>query len=107
MVNNLYGDTESQGLLKQLSSRDGMLKRLRKHMPTTRLKSVMEGLFSSKVSYGMTVWGRIWNIPGSLNEDASMRTSPSITKDDDLQVLQNKCLRIVTDSDYEHQQVNY
>ena len=99
---HLYGDTENQGLLKQLSSRVGMLKRLRKHMPITRLRTVMEGLFSSKLSYGITVWGRIWNIPGSLDVDASTRASPSITKDDlrKIQVLQNKCLRIVTNSDY-------
>ena len=106
---NICGEVKSEttsekllGVVVNNTIRVGMLKRLRKHMPTTRLKSVMEGLFSSKVSYGMTVWGRIWNIPGSLDEDASTRTSPSITKDDlrKIQVLQNKCLRIVTDSDY-------
>ena len=62
----------------------------------------MAGMFSSKLTYGITVWGRIWNIPGSLDEEALGRTSPSLTKDDlrKLQVLQNKCLRIVTNSDY-------
>ena len=48
----------------------------------------------------MTVWGRIWNIPGSLDEE--LRSSSSLTKEDlrKLQVLQNKCLRLVTNSDY-------
>ena len=52
--------------------------------------------------YGMSVWSRVWQMPGSLDEEATTRTSPSITKEDvrKLQVLQNKCLRIVTNSDY-------
>ena len=51
----------------------------------------------------MTVWSRVWDIPGTMDEDASLRKSPSLTKDDvrKLQVLQNKCLRIITNSDYE------
>ena len=88
------------GLVKQLSTRVNMLKRLKRHMSPTRLRLVMEGLFSSKLIYGMTVWGRVWGIPGSLDEEA--RASPTMTKDDlrKLQVLQNKCLRLLTDSDY-------
>ena len=37
-----------------------------------------------------------------MDEDLNTRTSPSITKEDvrKLQVLQNKCLRMVTNSDY-------
>ena len=60
----------------------------------------MEGLFSSKLIYGITVWGRVWGIPGSHDEEA--RASPTMTKDDirKLQVLQNKCLRMLTNSDY-------
>ena len=51
--------------------------------------------------YGMTVWGRIWGIPGSMDVDQNTRQSP--TKEDvcKLQVLQNKCMRIMTDSDYQ------
>ena len=61
---------------------------------------IMEGLFSSKLTYGMTVWGRVWNIPG--DRDETTRTSPTMTKEDlrKLQVLQNKCLRLVTNCDY-------
>ena len=54
---HLYGDEENQGLLKQLSSRVGMLKRLKKYLPPARLKLVIAGMFSSKIMYGMTVWG--------------------------------------------------
>ena len=100
--NHLYGDTENLGLMKQLSTRVGMLKKLGKFMPPARLKMVMEGMFTSKLQYGMTVWGRVWNIPGSLDEDEAVRKCPSLKKEDvrKLQVLQNKCLRIITHSDY-------
>ena len=62
----------------------------------------MEGMFGSKLVYGITVWGQVWHILGSLDEAAQTRTSSSLTKEDvrKLQVLQNKCLRMVTDSDY-------
>ena len=100
--NHFYGDEENQGLVKQLSSRVGVLKRLKKYLPPHRLKMVMEGMFSSKMRYGMTVWGRVWQIPGSLDEDQATRNSASMTKEDArrLQVLQNKCLRLLTNSDY-------
>ena len=99
---HLYGDEENQGLLKQLSSRVGILRKLKKYLPPARLKLIMDGVFNSKMSYGITVWGRVWQIPGSLDENLNNRTSPSITKEDvrKLQVLQNKCLRIITNSDY-------
>ena len=86
-------------MLKQLSTRVNMLARLKRHMPPSRLRLIMEGLFSSKMIYGMTVWGRVWGIPGSLDEE--LRASPTLTKDDlrKLQVLQNKCLRLITNSD--------
>ena len=73
-----------------------MLKRLRRFLSPAKLKLVMEGLFSSKVIYGMTVWG----IPGGLDEEA--RTSRTMTKEDlrKLQVLHNKCMRLVTDSEH-------
>ena len=59
----------------------------------------MDGLFGSKLAYGMTVWGRVWSIPGGTEEGIR---SPTLTKEDmrKLQVLQNKCLRILTSSDY-------
>ena len=43
--------------------------------------------------------GRVWQIPGNLADEVR---SPSLTKEDlrKLQVLQNKCLRLVTNCDY-------
>ena len=62
----------------------------------------MDGIFKSKMVYGIAFWGRVWQILGSLDEDLNNRTSPSLTKEDvcKLQVLQNKCLRMITDCDY-------
>ena len=98
----MYGNEENQGLMKQLSTRVGIIKKLRKYLPPARLRVLYEGVFSSKLLYGMAVWGRVWQIPGSMDEDQSTRTSPSLTKEDvrKLQVLQNKCMRLMTDSDY-------
>ena len=98
---HIHGDHEHQGLLKQLSSRVGMLKKLRRVMNPRKLKTIMEGLFTSKLIYCMTVWGRVWNIPGSMDEET--RVSSSLTKDDlrRLQVLQNKCLRLISNSKYD------
>ena len=52
----------------------------------------------SLVASWRTEWGRVWHIPG---EDEDMR-SPTLTKEDirKLQVLQNKCLRLITNCDY-------
>jgi hypothetical protein len=96
---HLYGDDDNPGLLKQLSTRISMLRRLKKCMSPARLKMLMDGMFLSKLMYGMTVWGRLWQIPGNTDEEVR---SPSLTKEDlrKLQVLQNKCMRIVTNSEY-------
>ena len=56
---HLYGDEENQGLLKQLSSRVGILRKLKKYLPPAHLKLIMEGIFNSKMVYGFTVWGRV------------------------------------------------
>ena len=96
--NHLYGDDdENPGLLKTLSKRVGMLKKLRKHIPVPKFKQIMAGLFTSKLTYGMCVWTAVWDIPGQVVEES--RTS--LTKRDmqRLQALQNKSLRLVNWTD--------
>ena len=97
--NHILGDADNPGLVKQLATRVGMLKKLRKFLPPAKLMMVMDGIFGSKLAYGITVWGRVWQTPGTQEEEIR---SSSITKEDirKIQVLQNKCLRIVTNSDY-------
>ena len=100
LKHHLHADEENIGLLKQLSMRVGMMKKLKRRIPPHKMKMLVSGLFQSKLIYCITVWGRIWDIPGSLDEEK--RTSASLTKDDlrKLQVLQNKCLRLITNCDY-------
>ena len=95
---HLYGDgDENLGLLKILSKRVGMLKKLRKCIPSVKFKQVLAGLFTSKLIYGMCVWTGVWGIPGQTGEE----TRTSITKKDmyRLQTLQNKTLRLVNWAD--------
>ena len=42
--NHLYGDEENDGLMKQLSTRVAMLKKLKKFIPPVKLKTIMEGM---------------------------------------------------------------
>ena len=107
-VNNLltwrhhfYGDEENTGLMKQLSKRIGMLKQIRKYVTTSRFKIIMNGMFTSKLIYGITVWGAVWGIPGDLDQEK--RRSISTTKEDmqKLQVLQNKAISIFCRNSYD------
>ena len=58
---HIFGDEENLGLLKILSQRIGICKTLRKTMPVSKFKQVVAGIFTSKLIYGITVWGGIWN----------------------------------------------
>ena len=61
--NHLYGDEENMGLVKELSKRLGMLRQIRKYVGNTTLKLIMNGLFTSKLVYGITVYGGVWGLP--------------------------------------------
>ena len=97
--NHLYGNEEEEGLLKNLSKRIGMLRKLRRLLPDDRFRQLMSGLFTSKLCYCITVWGGIWNLPGDMRDETNRSTS--ITKEDmrKLQVLQNKCMRMLSNMD--------
>ena len=83
--NHLFGNDEELGLLKNLSKRIGILSKLRKYLPDKKFKQIVEGVFTSKLIYCITVWGF------------------SITKEElrKLQVLQNKCMRLISHSSYD------
>ena len=93
--NHLHGDEENLGLIKDLSKRLGMLKKVRKYVTRGMFKLILNGLFTSKLIYGITVYGGVWGIPGILNVDPV--NSTSISKEDmrKLQVLQNQALRLL------------
>ena len=96
--NHLNGDTENEVLIPGLSKRVGMLRKIRKFIPTNNFSQIVGGMFTSKLVYAMSLWGGLWDIPGTF--DTGTRTS--ITKADmkRLQVLQNKVMRLETSLDY-------
>ena len=59
----LYGDEENDILLPQLSKRIGMLKKIRKHLPDLKFRTIVNEFFSSKLIYCMTVWYGVWGMP--------------------------------------------
>ena len=91
----IFGNEEESGLLKQLSKRIGILKKLRPFMSNKKFQQAVAGLFTSKLIYCITVWGSIWTKNAQYN-------STSITEEAmrKLQVCQNKCLRLITGHDY-------
>ena len=97
---HLHGDEDNKGLLPTLSQRVGILRKLRQFTPDRKFRQLVSGLFTSKMMYGATVWGGVWNIPGALEEN---RRKTSITKQDmrKLQILQNKVMRIQTRMKYD------
>ena len=70
-------------------------------LPPGKLNIIINGLFMSKLTYGITVWSKIWGLPGVLDEE--VRKSTAITKEDfrRIQVLQNAVMRIKTGLDRE------
>ena len=93
--NHFTGDGENEGLLSKLSKTVGILRRLRMHLTDPKFRIVANGLFSSKLIYGMTVWGGVWGLPGY---DEETRNGIAVTKEDmrRLQVLQNQVMRMMT-----------
>ena len=53
----LLGCDIEPGLVKNLSKRIGILSKLRKYLPDKKFKQIVEGLFTSKLIYCITVWG--------------------------------------------------
>ena len=94
---HLDGNNEHCGLLSDLSRRIGVLKHLRNYLPSSKLKQVVSGIFTSKLIYCMSVWTGIWGL-GGQQEDVTRST---ISKEDmrRLQVLQNKAMRLITKCD--------
>ena len=94
--NDKVGKEKEVGLIKQLSKRVGVLRRIRRYMPNDKFRMVANSLFYSKLVYCISVWGGVWNLPGVLDDQA--RSLTSISKDDmrKLQSLQNSVLRLQT-----------
>ena len=89
---HIFGDEENLGLLKELSKRIGICKRMRKSISDSKFKQVVAGIFTSKLIYRITVWGGIWGLNRQQNT-----TNTSISKEAmrRLQVCQNKIMRLM------------
>ena len=93
---HLYGDENNRGLIPQLSQRVGVLRKLSRKMSQGRLKLFAEGIFFSRLKYCMPVYGNVFGLE-RYKEVGTRYTSFTISANNDLQVLQNKAARIVTD----------
>ena len=58
--NHLYGDGENLGLVKELSQRIGMLRQVRRYVSDKTFKTFLNGMFTSKLIYGITIYGAVW-----------------------------------------------
>ena len=59
---HLYGDQENEGLIPQLSKRIGVMRLLSKHMSKEKLKYFASGIFYSKLSYCLPVFGNVFSL---------------------------------------------
>ena len=98
--NHFYGDEENKGLMKELSCRMGMLKKIKKFMPAVRFRTLVNGLWFSKLLYGITVWGEVFGVTNEYDEET--RKHIAMTKEDlrKLQVAENSVMRLMTGLDY-------
>ena len=94
---HLYGDNENEGLLSQLKKRVTCLKRLSKYMKKDALKNVSNGIFYSKLSYCLAVFGNVKSFTYRETNKMYGLNAQDINK---LQVLQNSVNRIITGARY-------
>ena len=93
--NYLYGDTNNQGLIPQLSKRVGMLKALSKYLPKENLKPFIIRIFYSELNYCLAVFGNIFGLEKYKEENRSY----TISDNNKLQILQNQVNRLLVDVD--------
>ena len=97
--NHLYGDEENEGLVTQLAKRIGILQKLSRRMSRKRLKLFASGIFYSKLSYCLPVFGNVFGLE-QYKEENNRYTSYTMADNHNLQVLQNKLNRLLTGSPY-------
>ena len=99
---HLYGDSENPGLLKDLSKRVGILRRLRNFIPDQKFRQIVNGIYTSKQIYGLTAFGGLWGVPGNQMDEVQ-RNSIMTTKEDmrKMQVIQNSVMRIMSRGRYD------
>ena len=101
--NHLYRDEENLGLIKDLSKRLGILKKVRKYVTRGMFTLIFNGLFTSKLIHGITVCGGVGGIPGILNVEPVNSTYTSKEDMRKLQVSKNQALRLLVNKPENHQ----
>ena len=94
--NHLYGDTENEGLIQQLSRRLGMLKMMSKHMERNNLNFFASG----KLCYCLPVFGNVMGLD-EFKENNSRYQSYTVKDNNKLQVLQNKLNRLLLNASFD------
>ena len=97
--NHLNGDDEGEGLLTQLSKRLGILKKLSSKMNSEKLRQFAAGIFYSKLSYCLPVFGNVFGLE-KYKMTNSRYTAYTMGDNHKLQVLQNKLNRLLTGAKY-------
>ena len=77
--------------MRTLSKRVGLLAQLRKFMNPKKFISIFNGIFMSKLVYGITAWGHIAGIPGQMSDFRAGINKRDILR---LQAIQNKAIRL-------------
>ena len=96
---HLYGDKDHEGLIPQLSKRIGVMKQLSKYMNKEKLMLFASGIFYSKLSYCLSVFGNVFGLE-HYREENTRYTSYSKKDNNRLQILQNKLNRLLLRADY-------
>ena len=97
--NHLYGDRDHTGLIPQLNKRLGMLKRLSKFMSKEKLQYFSSGIFYSKLSYCLPVFGNIFGLD-KYKEENRKYFSFTVKDNQNLQVIQNKLNKLLLNADH-------
>ena len=89
---HMYG--ENDGLLSALSKRLGVIKKLSQYCSRAKLSMIAEGIFYSKLRYGLPLLATTWGLEKYKDGDSRFK---NLTKEDNrkLQVLQNQLCRII------------
>ena len=96
----LYGEQWREkdnaiGLITQLNKRVGLLSKLVNMMPIEKFKLLCNGLFYSKLLYCLQVFSHVWDI-SNLDQETRRFTASTWKDNRQLQVLQNKVMRLQT-----------
>ena len=97
--NHMYGDKDNIGLVPQLGKRLGMLSKLSRYMSKEKLGYFSSGIFYSKLSYCLPVFGNIFGLD-TYKEENRRYFSFTVKDNNNLQVLQNKLNRMLLSADY-------